>query len=139
MAGSSLYCWEVLTLAYPNPPSLGKMSGRQLAQLAVVSIMGISIPWDPHPMTQQIRLTGALPQHTGLAWHGRAGSSMCHTMHPACPCLFLQDPALSRRIFSRLSGAQESHAQALQPLGRESFAPDHKAMAKEAGTAEPVW
>lgn len=28
---SSLYCWEVLTLVYPNLPTLGKMSGRQLA------------------------------------------------------------------------------------------------------------
>lgn len=127
---SSLYCWEVPTLVYPNPPTVGKMSGRQPAEPAVVSIMGILTPWDPHPMAQQTwgpcpcrpGSQGLCHSTLGSAWLGRAGSSVCHTMHCACPCLLLQDPAPSRRIFPTFSEAQESPAQPLQPLGWEPFA-----------------
>lgn len=32
---SDWYCWEVLTLVYPNPPTLGRVSGRQLSLLCL--------------------------------------------------------------------------------------------------------
>lgn len=91
-------------------------------------------PWGPCPGRP-----GSRGLCHGTAWLGRAGSSVRHTMHRACPCLLLQDPAPSRRVFPTFSEAQESPAQPLQPVRWEAFAPNHKAMAKGAGTAEPVW
>ncbi|KAJ7418939.1 hypothetical protein WISP_56733 [Willisornis vidua] len=43
-SGSSLHCWEVLTLVCPNPPTIGKMPDRQPAEPTLVSIMGILTP-----------------------------------------------------------------------------------------------
>lgn len=94
---SSLYCWEVLTLVYPNPPTLGKMSGRQLAEPAVVSITTIPTPWDPQPIAQQtwghVLADQALRGSATAPWaqRGSAGLAAAHATPctvpvPACSC-----------------------------------------------------